>query len=971
MRGGVRTLVPFPRPFRQFSGFPESPRARSFGTTTALSQQIVEQQQNDPILADLNESQIQAVTQPLAAITRVVAGPGSGKTRVLTQRIAYLLREDPKTRILAVTFTRKAAGEMQSRLESLLSSMAHAPGEIPGSSSWLHDSMTDTSKGDFSAQDTPPAIRRVTLGTFHSVCAKILRWNGDYLSKLPSVRKDMAGSSVPIVFDGKFVVVDQGEQLRILKDALQEKGIDLKSLASETLRPYNILSSISKAKSAYAQGRNPFQPSKDKPLSRSMKIASQVYSYYHERLRSTNSMDFDDLILLARELLDSLPEVRNQLRRRWTHILIDEFQDTSRSQMDLVKLWTDSSLFIVGDPNQSIYNWRGAHVGSIVDFEEEFKDRLGTVDTVSLMENYRSTSNIVKAAQKIISSGDEESGKNNILNQNMKPKRGPGLSPRIVACSDEKAEADFILTAIKENLKSGKYSHSSSVALIYRTNAQSRALEEACVSYNIPYVIFGKGTSFYKRQEVKDTLSFLRWLMNGHDRAAMERALQTQAGIGPASVDQFDQFYREYLSLKRDLPNIEELNPLVALIELSTDPDSRSLAESIMKKRPFNLFLDLSSKMKEISDLAYAAPIEKVMMELVAKLDLMDHFNRLSKSNMEFEERQANVKELQRAAARYSKDGPCLGVISDSNDEGDNDAVKVASLTPLSSFLDDAALITEVADDASRTSERFVVSLMTIHASKGTEFDTVFVVGNEEGTFPTSQALELGDGSVQLEEERRLCYVAMTRAKTELLLTWRKEVSVFTSNGIKTYKRIRSRFLDVLAKSKKSKGIGKSGESRAELRSKPNRKFPYEKETNLASFSTVAGQGYRTVQKPPSLSTTPLEKKSRLPYETRLDKKSRSVMTSAYPPQRDTGRLPKQKSATPLTNNSASNADQTGGLDSTWFFPIGSKVEHRHYGRGTVKSPPPSDAMKVNVEFEDGTSKDFPLEGSHLIPVIN
>jgi DNA helicase-2/ATP-dependent DNA helicase PcrA len=400
------------------------------------------------ILQDLNPSQVEAVTQPLSAITRVVAGPGSGKTRVLTCRIAYLLEEDPTNRILGVTFTRKAAGEMQKRLEKLLVEQQQQQ-LMESSSTDPHDRQTPDQDGEI-VQETvggddgsahPEGLSRAMLGTFHSICAKILRWNGDLLGSLPTVIEDMAGSRNVTFLDGNFAIVDQGEQLRILKESLKEVDVDLKDY--DNLKPFAVLAAISDCKSKIAEGKNPFQANADsrKPLPKAVKVAHKVYPLYREKLLATNCIDFDDLIYMARELLFEHEEVRERLQRRWTHILVDEFQDTSRSQMDLIKLLTASSLFVVGDADQSIYSWRGAHVGSLSDFADEFQGYLGGVHTVYLMENYRSTSNIVNAAQKVISasSGKSSSGADK-LRKNMKPKRGSGATPRIIACKDEKAE---------------------------------------------------------------------------------------------------------------------------------------------------------------------------------------------------------------------------------------------------------------------------------------------------------------------------------------------------------------------------------------------------------------------------------------------------------------------------------------------------------------------------------------------------
>eukprot|EP00980_Cylindrotheca_fusiformis_P014201 scaffold3736_cov103-Cylindrotheca_fusiformis.AAC.3 len=360
------------------------------------------------ILEGLNPSQIEAVTQPLTAITRVLAGPGSGKTKVLTCRIAYLLEQDRRNRILAVTFTRKAAGEMQQRVEALLDqkqkvedSLLNPPGKNNNNNDdddeilyppGFHDSQDDHYYSARIVEENvggaPNGLERVTLGTFHSVCAKILRYNGNLLASLPSVVHDMTNPDAPINLDGSFVILDQSDQLRILKECLDEAEVDLKKSG---LKPLAILNAIGTIKESLSQGIDPFQTNdKRKPISKSMRLAKGLYSLYREKLFSNNALDFDDLIFLTRELLQENRELRQRLHQRWGHVLVDEFQDTSRSQMDLVKLLTSSSLLVVGDADQSIYSWRGAHAGSMNDFVADFGNVLPNgVVSVFLKENYR------------------------------------------------------------------------------------------------------------------------------------------------------------------------------------------------------------------------------------------------------------------------------------------------------------------------------------------------------------------------------------------------------------------------------------------------------------------------------------------------------------------------------------------------------------------------------------------------------
>jgi len=320
---------------------------------------------------------------------------------------------------------------MQNRLRALLSQSALGQGDHQHA----RDDVVAVNDGSHSGSPAPQGLDRVTLGTFHSVCAKILRWNGNLLSSLPSISRDMAGSPNATVLDQSFAIIDEGAQIRILRECIEEAEIDLNDLGLK-IKP--VLSAIAKCRAQFAQGKKPFES--NKPLSKAMLVALTTYSRYRERLLSANCLDFDDLIFLTREMLSTHDDVREMLQRRWPHVLVDEFQDTSRSQIDLVKLLTSSSLLVVGDADQSIYSWRGAHATSLSDLEKEFSDRLGGVKTVYLMENYRSTSNIVRAAQKLISHKSDRNSHADKLRQDMKPQRGAGPVPRVISFDDSASE---------------------------------------------------------------------------------------------------------------------------------------------------------------------------------------------------------------------------------------------------------------------------------------------------------------------------------------------------------------------------------------------------------------------------------------------------------------------------------------------------------------------------------------------------
>ena len=611
-------------------------------------------------LRGLNPSQIEAVTQPHHAITRVVAGPGAGKTRVLTCRIAHLLRANRarthgqegsgnarSDRILAVTFTKKAAGEMKHRLESLLQEQEELDAE--GS-----DTMdAEASTGDNIVQEEAPAVfsedgsvprraapapmDRVTLGTFHSVCAKILRWNGRELSSLPSIRAHSnadVGANANII-DGSFAIVDQAETMRIVKEILKEKGINLKESGGKTdIRPITVLNAVCAMKSADMVATVPMRERSggraeemddmnglEKISKKVRKIASEIYPQYRQALLTSNALDFDDLILLTRELLITNNEVRENLHRRWNHVLVDEFQDTSRVQLDLVKLLTKKSLLVVGDGDQSIYSWRGAHAESMANFASEFQGHCArspasntddwaedeeitgaaNVKTVFLMENYRSTTNIVRAAQKVISDPSSSKSKSDVERQDMKPMRGNGPKPRVLACSDAKAEASFVVKSILSMVDEGELPPDSSIAIIYRTNAQSRALEEECVARNLRYLVRGSAGTFYSRQEVKDCLCFLKCLYNSRDRSAMIRALKTPSrGIGDVAMKEFFAYCDEIDNfLANNHPNDPRTNPLQVLISLADESFAQQKkfppAGDFMSTRALNRFLPFAS----------------------------------------------------------------------------------------------------------------------------------------------------------------------------------------------------------------------------------------------------------------------------------------------------------------------------------------------------------------------------------------
>ena len=1139
----------------------------------------------EPVLADLNPSQYKAVTSPLSSITRVIAGPGAGKTRVLTSRIAYLLYKEEQQKdqihkisqyeddsnhfihsssnhILAVTFTKKAAGEMQQRLQKLCqdadvdiqkqqyiqtdSIQEEEYNNKEKAEDVVIQSYSDTTGTDES-HNRPTILNKVTVGTFHSICARILRRNGEYISQLipPTIntggRKDGTNGSN---LDGSFAIIDQSEQLRLIKECLKEKGIRLDEISGgrtgNAIKPKQILAIIGQLKETdltrslqtyYNQHPNQI-PSKIPTIKESKiatKIAKELYSSYTAKLYSTNSLDFNDLILLTRSLLMKIPDVRQRLHRYWRHILVDEFQDTSTVQLEIVKLLTTDSLMVVGDSDQSIYSWRGANgvesmrdvvkaYGEIddgdiqdttttdtdadtnknVDFDSNPSNpkKNGRVNTVYLMENYRSTTNIVKAAQKVINADSSLKSRNHLpsalsssssssssfsnmdasgadVRKNMKPMRGEGPTPRVLACSDGKAEASWIVKQIlsmtkKKNpykdssplsydesksklereLELERYplTASSSIAIIYRTNAQSRVIEEACVKYNLRYAVRGAAGTFYSRAEIKDCLCFLKWLYNGRDKVAMMRCFKTPShGIGDVALNEFLTYcevVEDYESKRNSKDGNNSLSSyLDILISLSIsssssedEQNSRRMElpispESIISKRALNRFVTFSNQMSKIQEQSKTLTVSGLLSFIIAFLDLKKHLNAISKTSSEFDDRWCNVMELGQAADRYNDNGPSMSIQSrtSSNDE-------IISMSALGMFLDDVALLTDVdynndneinsnsndndndngngnGNGNNNSPERAVANLMTIHASKGMEFDAVFLVGNEEGTFPTQRAINEGEGSMELEEERRLCYVAMTRARTYLFMTWRRQVQTFFGQGFQILEPNRSRFLNALMSSKnktkktKTKKMKTNTKTMTKQIVNDNGEHWKSKRDSMPSRSVSGGGGgakvnYRntTAQELSKnvrpVSVTPLNnnnivndwnpslQKSKLrppSVSSQLRKQAKQISWENWNPKPKAKMKTKSKPKPKIKDNhsysitepkrlSVTQTDminQSATSNDKHAYPIGCKVKYSIHGIGTVIQSKYTSSLRV--EFDTGIRVDFPSNGKGLL----
>ena len=611
------------------------------------------------LLRGLNPAQRDAAEHVHGPIL-VIAGAGSGKTRVLTARIAHLIDSHgvPPGRIFAVTFTNKAAGEMKHRIGELLS---RDPGGL-----WI--------------------------GTFHSLSARLLRREAERLG-----------------FSRQFTIYDEDDRLSLIRRIMDERDHPVKLFP-----PKLIQNMISSAKNRM-EGADTLAASA--PHDPVVRVAADVYSAMQRALLTANAMDFDDLMLHPLTLFRENPDVLERWQRRFDFLLVDEFQDTNRAQYELVKLLGrgHNNVFGVGDEDQSIYGWRGADLRNLRDLQRDF----GEARVVKLEENYRSTRPILDAANAVITNNPGRIAKT------LRTRRPGGESIIVLAAADERDEAEWIARELAKRCADGA-AHSE-CAILYRTNAQSRALEEAMRRAGIPYQIIG-AISFYDRREVKDILAYLRLIANPNDDEAFLRAIAVpRRGVGDVALASLADQAREW--------NV----PLLAASER---------AETIAALRPnlraaFKSFADLVNGLR--NRVGESAPVT-VMEEIVQAIQ---YETVLAAEGVEGIERWENVRELIAAAAEWSE-------VVDEEEQG----------TPLQRFLNEAALLSAIDTSEGKPDG---VTLMTLHTAKGLEWPIVAIGGMEEGLFPSSRALESPDG---LEEERRLCYVGITRAKDTLILTW-------------------------------------------------------------------------------------------------------------------------------------------------------------------------------------------------------
>ena len=612
-------------------------------------------------LDTLNPAQREAVEKTEGPVL-ILAGAGSGKTRVLTTRIGHLIEDKgvQPANILAITFTNKAANEMRERVEETLESDA--------SDMWI--------------------------STFHSCCVRILR-------------KDINR----IGYNRSFVIYDSADQVTLVKDCLKELNLN-----DKVFEPKMIISTISGAKDKL------YDPKQFKAMhmndNRMSKIAD-VYALYQDRLKRNSALDFDDLIFKTVELLKSDKEVLDYYRNRFKYIMVDEYQDTSKAQYELIKILAKEhqNICVVGDDDQSIYGWRGADIRNILEFEKDYDD----VHVVKLEQNYRSTQIILDAANTVISNNIERKRKR------LWSEKKDGELIKIQVAQDEIEESDFVADMIAKISREQNRSYKD-FAVLYRANAQSRSVEDALNRSQIPYNIYG-GTKFYERKEIKDLIAYLRVIQNPQDDISIKRIINVpRRGIGLRTIEKIE-----------DRASLKQESIYSVLIDIETNSEISTKARNSISEFVDNVIGTLRT-MREVY------PVSKLIEKVIESIDYYGYIDELYKGDKEeAEERKDNVKEFISVAMEFEQN----------SEEKD-----------LETFLTGVALTSE----SSEEEEIDKVSLMTIHTSKGLEFPVVFIVGMEDGLFPIARAVRSMSDS-EIEEERRLCYVGITRAKEILYLT--------------------------------------------------------------------------------------------------------------------------------------------------------------------------------------------------------
>ena len=751
------------------------------------------------ILKGLNDKQYEAVTKTQGPCL-VIAGAGSGKTKVLTHKIAYLIEHEGAKPwdILAITFTNKAANEMKERITNLI-------GE--------------------SAKD-------IWMGTFHSICVKILRRFIDRIG-----------------FDSSFIIFDTSDQKTLVKGCLKDLGIDDKMFTDRS-----VLSEISNAKNEMLEP-DQYQIRANGDF-RKEKIAT-VYELYQKRLKENNAIDFDDIINYTIKILLENPDIMEYYSNKFKYVLVDEYQDTNKSQFTLVTMLASKhgNITVVGDNDQGIYSFRGADISNILNFEKDFP---GT-KIIKLEQNYRCTGNILKAANAVIKN-NEVKYKKELWTQNEE-----GNLPKVYQAKNEYDEGAYVVEQI-EHLKREEYYKYSDFAILYRMNTQSRAIEDILRRENIPYKIIG-GLKFYERKEIKDIIAYLRLIQNENDNLSLKRIInEPKRGIGKTSLDKVEQ-----LSIQTG----------ISMYEIIKDAEQYGLNRVYLNSREFvNCIEELKAKKEEL-------PISELIKQTLKKSGYTKALE--NENTIEAENRIENLDEFLTVAIEFEEQ------------EAEN---------TLSAFLEGITLSSDI--DNLEEDEEYV-TLMTLHSAKGLEFPVVFLVGMEEGIFPGYKSIS---EPTELEEERRLCYVGITRAKEHLFLTCSKQRTIFGSTSYNPVSRFLGEIPEDLLEGYEEAFGETSNKEEMFQDSKYSWTYGSKNNGNIKSYKI-------TESKEPVAATS------------------------------KTGNTNNQflfRTAESFLNNLASKKTTTQDLSK---YKAGLRIFHKKFGEGTIsKVEPEGEDLKVDINFD-------------------
>jgi len=755
------------------------------------------------ILKGLNPSQQEAIIKAEGPLV-VLAGAGSGKTKVLTHRVAGLVERGAKPwEILAVTFTNKAAKEMKQRLEFLL-------GEAQ--------------------------VKHLWIGTFHSICGKLLRFEiENYMVKGEPFRLK------------NFVIFDENDSVNLIKQAIKAENLD-----DKLYKPRAVKSTISSAKNKMIDAERFAATARDY---RNQTIA-KIYQMYEDMLKTNNALDFDDLLVTVVRLFDNCPEVLEKYKSRFNHILVDEFQDTNLPQYRMIDLLyrgtkpddeavsQGRSLCVVGDIDQSIYSWRGADYKILLNLQKDFPD----AELIKLEQNYRSTSCILEAANSVIVNNRERISKNLFSN------KGQGAKIVCRENMDENEEAHFIVDKIRELTKKDKYSLSDCVVL-YRTNAQSRSLEEAFMSRKIPYTMVG-GMKFYERKEIKDIIAYLKLIYNPYDSQSLRRIINVpKRAIGATTVKKIDEIAQKYrISMFEVIERTSELE--------------NELSPKVVKK-----LKEFSCLMESLKNSCAEHNLSEFISILIEKTGYIDELK--EENTEEANSRVENIQEF-------------ISVAREQEDMGLD--------TELGEFLTRMSLISDL-DTFSENEE--AVTLMTLHSAKGLEFPIVFMAGLEEGLFPHARSLGRNQ---DMEEERRLMYVGITRAEEQLFLTFTQRRLIYGD-----YKYfVPSRFIDEIPPSL-LENISNKHSDKKNKESEPSysKKSFYQQDAPVSNNSF--GKNFKLPESLKKSSTTMVKDRPKV----------KPITSSAKPAQKPETRKPEIQKSTEL-------------------FDPGTRVFHTKFGIGEV-----------------------------------